>query len=398
MAAPDPSHVVQDCSECVRLREQVRRLTLVAQDQARTLANVTDDIPPDGPSLAIVYWLYGPTRWHEKQWPAIATKLRPLISDIGDLPAIKLTPMVWGEHLSRRRQQPNPRTGKPICDFVLNIYLGRVKEMLNFAVANKIIKYNPLASAKPLKATCRRETWLPPPDVDRLLDAADHLVDRRLPDGADNGMRRKIMRAFVLCLHDSMLRFTEAQTLRRDRIRDDGRVDLSARETKGNRRRTIYLTPRTMKAIEELPAGDPSNPYVFADPDPPHPLAKNQNDKARPVHQRRLHYWFRALCVLAGVDSRAAPGDVRVRPHDLRASGATTADENGARPSAIRDALGHAFIATTQIYLRSEKAGNALSVAKVIASVTDVRRGPKKAERKKSAQRKSFFVASKLSR
>ncbi|HEX3905577.1 MAG TPA: site-specific integrase, partial [Polyangia bacterium] len=182
------------------------------------------------------------------------------------------------------------------------------------------------------------------------------------------------------------------------RIGENGRVELSARETKGNKRRTIFLTPRTLEAIDELPAANPSNPFVFADPDPPHPLAKNQSEKPRPIHQRRLHYWFRSLCVLAGVDSRAAPGDNQIRPHDLRASGATTADENGARPSAIRDALGHAFIATTQIYLRSEKAGNALSVARVIASVTDVRRGPKKAVEKKVRQRSHFSLASKLSR
>jgi integrase len=382
----------------VRLREQVRQLTIVARDQASALAELTNDCPPSAPSLAIIFWLYGPTRWHEKQWPAIATKLRFLISDIGDLPAMKLSPIVWSEHLSRRRLQPNPRTGKPICDFVLNTYLGRVKEMMNWAVANKIIKYSPIASVKPLKATCRRETWLPPPDVDRLLEATTQLVDRRLPEGDDNGVREKVMRAFVLCLHDSMLRFSEAQMLRRDRIREDGRVELSSRETKGNKRRTIYLTPRTLEAIADLPAPDPGNPFVFADPDPPHPLAKNQNEKSRPVHQRRLHYWFRRLCELAGVDSRAAPGDVRVRPQDLRASGATTADEHGARPNAIRDALGHSFIATTQIYLRSEQAGNSLSVAKVIASVTDVRRGPKKAPRKKVSQRSHFSVASKLDR
>jgi integrase len=218
--------------------------------------------------------------------------------------------------------------------------------------------------------------------VERLLEATDGLVDGRLPEGDDDGWRAKIMRAFVLALHDSMLRIAEAQTLRRDRIGPDGRVELSARETKSKRRRTVYLTPRTMQAIADLPS-DALNPFVFADRDPPHALAKDQGGGPRPIHERRLHYWFREVCELAGVDVKAAPGDKQIRPQDLRASGATTADENGARSTAIQDAMGHKFLATTSVYLRSDKASNALSVTKVIASVTELpKKGPLRAPRR----------------
>src|SRR6185437_8332885 len=83
---------------------------------------------------------------------------------------------------------------------------------------------------------------------------------------------------------------------------------------------------------------------------------------------------------LAGVDSNAAPGDVRVHRHDLRASGASTADENGARATALRDAMGHSFLATTEIYLRSGQAENARTVATVMHNATgSSRRGPRMA-------------------
>lgn len=345
------------------MRDQVMMLTATVESQAATLANVTDDCGPDAPSIACVYWLYGPTRWTEPSWASVCNRLKPLIRDIGDLPAMRLTPLAWAQHRARRKAEADLRGGTP-ADHLLNIELARAKEMLGWAVANKLIKYNPLAPAKRAKAICRRETWLPLPDVERLLAACDDVVDLRLAEGDDDGLRAKILRAFVLCCHDSMLRFMEAATLRRDRIGVGGRVELASRTTKGGKRRTVFLTPRTLEALGQLPAG----PHVFTDGD-------------KPVNPRTLRYWFRQLCVVAGVDSLVAPGERQIRPHDLRASGASTADEHGARPTAIRDTLGHASMATTAIYLRSGQAENARTVTDVIVAAT--RRPPVRAPRNK---------------
>ena len=161
-----------------------------------------------------------------------------------------------------------------------------------------------------------------------------------------------------------MLRFAEAAGLRRERIAQDGRVELAGRDVKGGRRRTIFLTPRTLEAIAALPPHD----FVFSDGE----------QRLKP---RRLRYWFRDLCRVAGVDSLVAPGENRVRPHDLRASGATTADEHGAGATAIRDALGHRNLSTTAVYLRSGQADNARAATNVIISAT--RRPALRAPRKK---------------
>src|SRR5579863_2465374 len=93
------------CGECVRLREQVRRLTLVAQDQAKTILNITEDCPPDAPSLAIVYYFWSQARNGEKCWRLIWNRIKPLIDDMGDLPAPLLTPLKWDEFRARRRTQ-----------------------------------------------------------------------------------------------------------------------------------------------------------------------------------------------------------------------------------------------------------------------------------------------------
>src|SRR6185437_3103873 len=237
-------------------RVQLAKVTAIARDQAKALAELTDECPPWAPSLAIVYWRYGPTRWSEPHWKGIANKLRHLLRDVGALPAPKLTPMVWEDHRARRRTEFTI-FGRPPTEGVLNNELAEAKAVLNWAVDNKMLKYNPLATARAVKTVVSRETWLPPADVDRLLASCPRLVNEVRPT-RDDGWRASVIRGFVLCLHDSMLRFNEARSIRWDRIGPDGRVELGARQTKGKKRRTVFLTPRTLLALEEIPR-EPGN-------------------------------------------------------------------------------------------------------------------------------------------
>lgn len=353
---------MEGCPTCApevrRLRDQVMMLTATVESQAATLANVTDDCGPAAPSIACVYWLYGPTRWHTRSWVSECNRLKPLIRSVGDLPAAKLTPLAWSQHAARRKLEPDLHGNVP-TDPLLNLELARAKQLLSWAVANRMLKFNPLTPAKRINAVSRRETWLPLVDVDRLLSACDDVVDRRLRDGDDDGTRARVLRAFVLCLHDPMLRFMEAVRviLQPERVAPDGRVELASSETKGSKRRTVYLTPRAAEAVRQMPT------------------------LAKPLKRRKLALWFRQLCEVAGVDSLVAPGEKRIRPQDLRASAASTADENGARATAIRDALGHAKMSTTEIYLRSGQASNARAATDVMAAA--VRRPALRAPRKK---------------
>jgi integrase len=105
----------------------------------------------------------------------------------------------------------------------------------------------------------------------------------------------------------------------------------------------------------------------------------------RPVGEETLRIWFRRACEISGVDECATLRDKQVRPHDLRAGGATAADELGARPSAIRDALGHSSLVMTERYLRSEGRKNVRSVAAVMSQLSTsapVRPRPRRAGRK----------------
>ena len=352
------------CGECDRLREQVRRLTLVAQDQARALAELTDECPPDAPSLAYVYWKWSDARRAEKGWQQIWNCIRWLISDLGALPAPLMTPLAWDGFRARCKLRVTPRGGPP-CDATLNLYLVYAKSMLNFAVERGMIKRNPLVAARAVPTLCQRETRLTPGDIDKLLEAADDVINRRLREGDDDGSRAKLLKAFVLCIFDSMLRFTEARKLKLNRIDEDGGVELLASETKSKRRRLVTLTPRTLEAIRAIrrPGGAV---YVF-------------EDARGLVSDNRMRDYFRRACVLSGVDARATERDKQVRPHDARAGGATTADEHGARARAIQRTLGHASLRMTERYLRSEDRENARHVAEVMDLAT--RRPPQRAGR-----------------
>jgi integrase len=359
------------CADCARY-------VSIIEDQARALAEFADEVPPWAPSVACIYWLYGPTRWGSRSWNAECNQLKPLIRDIGDLPAAKLTPLAWAHHVARRKLEAG-RRGEPPADHLLNLELGRAKQLLSWGVSNGMLKHNPLLLAKRVKAVCRRETWLPLPDIERLLAACDDVVDGRRDPADDDGTRSKVLRSFTLACHDSMLRLGEALgvILHPERIGAEGRVELASRNTKGNKRRTVFLTPRTVEAIQALPHGVRIN---------------------RP----RIERWFRQLCEVAGVDSLAAPGERRIRPHDLRASGASTADENGARATAIRDTMGHAQISTTSIYLRSGQAENAKSTMVVMSELPGIFRRPAvrapRPQNNGNAKNKKSFLDSKLPR
>lgn len=193
------------------------------------------------------------------------------------------------------------------------------------------------------------------PGVESFDGQGEVARDKRRPDGEDDGVRTRVLRAFTLVCHDSMLRFGEALQVmhNRERIGEGGRFELAARTTKGNKRRAVFLTPRTVDAVRSLPA------TKFA--------------------RRTISYWFRELCRIAGVDALAAPGEKQIRPHDLRASGASTADERGARATAIRDAMGHSRMKATEVYLRSAQAENARSATEIMTEA--VRRPPVRSPR-----------------
>lgn len=361
--------------EATRLRAQlveawseIKALRRTVAHQARLLSTLAAETHPAAPSLNACYWLFSLANEHTPSWPTHRNRLLPSLRGLGTLPAPEVTPLAWARHLAARRHEQQRGGGTP-CAHTTNIELGRLKGLLDWSVANQMIAFNPLTSAGYEKTTSRRETDLRPADIDRLLEEAAQLRDRRREDYDDDGSRAAMLRAFVLCCFDSMLRFNEARHLRRDMIEVDGSYPVARAHTKTDAgARTIVLTPRTLDAIRAVPV-HPATHLVFIN------LAKGTL-----IGEGTLRTWFRWAVEKGRLDARAALRDGRIVVHHLRHAGATAADAAGVRPGALQVTLGHTTTRHMERYLHRDGVESARHVAEIMAGVARaVRRGPRKA-------------------
>ena len=162
-------------------------------------------------------------------------------------------------------------------------------------------------------------------DIDRLFAA---IADRQARDPPDpNDLR---LAALVELLYGSGLRATELVSLPRNAIQPDRPYMIL--KGKGGRERLAPISDRARAAVAAWRA------HVAADRAWLFPSGKKHLSRVR------LHQLIKALAAEAGV-----PPD-RVSPHVLRHAFATHLLEGGADLRALQAMLGHADIATTEIY------------------------------------------------
>jgi integrase/recombinase XerD len=162
-------------------------------------------------------------------------------------------------------------------------------------------------------------------DVERLFGAIAARIERHA--GRPDDLR---LAALFELLYGSGLRATELVSLPRNAIR--GGQPFLILKGKGGRERLAPISDRALAAVEQwralVPAGQP---WLF-------PSGKSHLSRVR------LFQLVRALGAEAGI----APE--RISPHVLRHAFATHLLEGGADLRALQTMLGHADIATTQIY------------------------------------------------
>ena len=161
-------------------------------------------------------------------------------------------------------------------------------------------------------------------DVDRLFAE----IDRRLGERATPATLR--LSALVELLYGSGLRATELVSLPRNLMRPD--QPFLILRGKGGRERLVPLSGRARAAVAAWAATLPRDAqWLF-------PSGKKHLSRVR------LFQLIRELAVGAGIDP------ARISPHVLRHAFATHLLEGGADLRALQTMLGHADIATTQIY------------------------------------------------
>jgi site-specific recombinase XerD len=333
---------------------EIKELRRTVAHQARLLQNLASETHPAAPSVNAVYWLFSDSRRHERSWRLHWQRLQPSLRGLGTVPAPEVTPIAWNRHVSARRHEEQRGGGTP-SDITLNIELARLKAMLDWAVENRMIDFNPLRAAKRIKTRDQRETRLTPDDIDRILIEAESLRDQRLAEEDDDGCRSKMLQASALCWFDSMMRVSEARHIRRSLIQPNGDYRIPRDHTKTDAgERTVTLTARTLEAIKAIPV-HPKSDYVFV----------NQHT-GKLLSYHTIRRWFRWACERGRLDAKAAPRDRRIVIHHVRHAGATAADAAGVRPGALSTVLGHTDSRATARYIHREGVESAHHVAELM--------------------------------
>lgn len=246
----------------------------------------------------------------------------------------------------------------------VNMDVGAVSTMLNWAVDHRLIGSNPLASLKPLPADnpTKERRSLTIEEVDRLfVNSPEHL--------------RPVWRMFMT----TGMRLGELAGMRfADVDFDRGTVTVRAATAKNHRSREIPLDDEMLATIRRLRAEAPlrqpgrgntekiteriaerfSREHVFV------------TKAGTPWHGRLLDRFY-AICKRAQIDGAEFGGNVDI--HSLRVSFATLTLEHGANPKDVQAILGHSTLAMTMsVYTKATERGkraavSALPFAKVSA-------------------------------
>jgi integrase/recombinase XerD len=184
---------------------------------------------------------------------------------------------------------------------------------------------NPAAGIPSPRRVRRLPRTLSPAEAERLVDAANGTTPRALRDSA-----------LVELLYGSGLRVSEAVGLER------GSIDLDERLVrcvgKGSKERVVPVGRRAAEALRRYTAR--GRPYL----DRRRSQALFLNAKGGPLTRAGAFLILRRLAERAGLEPE------RVHPHLLRHSFATHLLEGGADLRSVQEMLGHADLATTELY------------------------------------------------
>jgi integrase/recombinase XerD len=166
-------------------------------------------------------------------------------------------------------------------------------------------------------------------DLDAMLQTAAQ-------DLSPEGLRLTLI---LEMLYGGGLRVSELAGMKLEAVR--ARENFIRVTGKGNKERLTPLSPAARVALDAylgirdafLPKHDKANRYLFA-----------SRSAEGFLTRRRFHQLLKAVAVKSGLDP------ARVSPHVLRHAFATHLVEGGADLRSVQTLLGHADIATTQIY------------------------------------------------
>jgi integrase/recombinase XerD len=207
--------------------------------------------------------------------------------------------------------------------------LSALRQFYGFLYAEGIRSDDPTQTIAAPQARRALPKILSGEDLDKMLAAA---AEDRSPEG----LRLSLI---VEMLYGGGLRVSELAGLTLAAVRSkDAFIRITG---KGNKERLSPLNASARAALDEylavrdqfVPKHDKNNRYIF--------VSRGEDGF---LTRRRFHQLLKALAIKAGIDP------AKVSPHVLRHAFATHLVEGGADLRSVQTLLGHADIATTQIY------------------------------------------------
>lgn len=211
-------------------------------------------------------------------------------------------------------------------------------QWFKFLISERVITENPVLLVRAPKRARKLPKLLSREEVSALITAAKS-------DGSPEGVRQH---ALMEMIYASGMRVSELVGLTLHHIQRDPKNPNKLQPYfiitgKGGKDRLVPLHVGAIKALTKyltlrnrfLPKNADSH-YLFPD--------RVRNGKILPLTRQKFGQMLKAICEEAGIDP------TRCSPHTLRHSFATHLLEGGADLRVIQELLGHADIATTQIY------------------------------------------------
>jgi site-specific recombinase XerD len=230
----------------------------------------------------------------------------------------------WRLHLNRTKDV----SGNELTKTTQNYHLIALRSLLKY-LAKRDIKALDSAKIELAKVARPKVTYLETEEVERLL----YVIDTTNPIGLRD-------RAIIELLFSGGLRVSELVSLNTDHINTERREFMV--RGKGQKDRPIFISEQ---------AADWVNRYLQTRHDDYNPLFihySGTQDNAEGGLYTRLT--VRSVQRLVKRYAKAAGITKDVSPHTLRHSFATDLLQNGADIRSVQGLLGHANIATTQIY------------------------------------------------
>ena len=226
-----------------------------------------------------------------------------------------------------RQSGANKKSGGTMSKKTQNYYLIALRSFLKYMMRMDI-KSLPADRIELAKVSERSLDLITPTELSRLLDSPDTSTLAGLRD-----------RAMLETLFSTGLRVSELSALTRD-------IDLASDELsirgKGGKVRVVFFSDSAKRALKE---------YLAKRKDMNEPLFVSINKRSkkedktggRPMDRRSIERIVKHYAIKSGISKK-------VTPHVIRHSFATDLLSNGADLRSVQMLLGHANIATTQIY------------------------------------------------